>query len=163
MAGPIMRTFSVLLLVVALFGLSSVVSPRPAVKRFAQGVQPKTLLHAAAPPPAPADSLAPSAGPSAASVHTPLLHHVHVPRLLLPCPSAAAAACMAIEQLVQIVDLLCMLRLRLSDQRLTHQAYDETVALDGAHALLQLAQDVVLVLDVSALCLPNRTRGAAQC
>ena len=95
MPGPIMRTFSVLLLVVALFGSSSAVSPRPAVKRFAQGVQPKTLLHAAAPAPAPADSLAPSAGPSAASVHTPLLHHVHVPRILLPCPSAAAAACSA--------------------------------------------------------------------
>ena len=59
-----------------------------------------------------------------------------------------------IEQLVQIVDLPCMRRLRLSDQRLTHQANDQAVALDGAHALLQLEQDLVLVLDVAALCLP---------
>jgi len=56
-----MRTFSVLVLVAALFGSASAVSPRPAVKRFAQGAQPKTLLHAAAPAPAPADSLASTA------------------------------------------------------------------------------------------------------
>ena len=47
-----------------------------------------------------------------------------------------------------------MRRLRLSDQRLMHQANDQAVALDGAHALLQLAQDLVLVLDVAALRLP---------
>ena len=48
-------------------------------------------------------------------------------------------------------------RLRLSDQRLTHQADDQPVALDGAHALLQLEQDGVLVLDVAAPRLPMYT------
>eukprot|EP00964_Phaeocystis_antarctica_P028398 scaffold16014_cov62-Phaeocystis_antarctica.AAC.3 len=47
-----------------------------------------------------------------------------------------------------------MHRLHLIGQRLTHQAYDQAVALDGAHALLQLAQDLVLVLDVAVLRLP---------
>ena len=57
-----MRTFSVLVLVAALFGSASAASPRPAVQqRFAQGAAPKTLLHAAAPAPAPADSLASTA------------------------------------------------------------------------------------------------------
>eukprot|EP00964_Phaeocystis_antarctica_P047634 scaffold27570_cov43-Phaeocystis_antarctica.AAC.3 len=59
--SPIMRTFSVLVLAAALFGSASAASPRPAVKRFAQGAVPKTLLHAAAPAPAPADSLASTA------------------------------------------------------------------------------------------------------
>ena len=67
-------------------------------------------------------------------------------------------ASQVIEQLVQMVELPCMRRLRLSDQRLTHQAYDQLVALDGAHALLQLAQDGVLVLNVEALCLPVERR-----
>ena len=53
-------------------------------------------------------------------------------------------------------------RLRLSDQRLTHQADDQPVALDGAHALLQLEQDGVLVLDVAALRLSVRWRCTTQ-
>ena len=58
--------------------------------------------------------------------------------------------------MVQLVVLSCtrLRRLRLSEQRLTHQADDQPVALDGAHALLQLAQDIILVLDIAALCLP---------
>ena len=52
-----------------------------------------------------------------------------------------------------------MRRLGLGDQRLTHQAYDQAVALDGAHALLQLEQDLVLVLDVAALRLPSERGG----
>ena len=52
-----------------------------------------------------------------------------------------------------------MRRLGLGDQRLTHQAYDQVVALDGAHALLQLEQDLVLVLDVAALRLPSERGG----
>ena len=52
-------------------------------------------------------------------------------------------------------------RLRLSDQRLTHQADDQPVALDRAHALLQLVQDLVLVLDVAALRLPIGERGGS--
>ena len=59
-----------------------------------------------------------------------------------------------IEQAVQVVLLSFMHRLHLIGQRLTHQAYDQAVALVGAHALLQLEQDLVLVLDVAALCLP---------
>ena len=59
---------------------------------------------------------------------------------------------------VQVEHLPCLVSLRLIDQRLTHQADDQPVALDGAHALLQLAQDLVLVLDVAALCLPIRER-----
>ena len=55
-----------------------------------------------------------------------------------------------------------MRRLGLGDQRLTHQAYDQVVALDGAHALLQLEQDLVLVLDVAALRLPIGERGASM-
>ena len=51
-----------------------------------------------------------------------------------------------------------MRRLHFICQRLTHQAYDQLVALDGAHALLQLAQDGVLVLNVEALCLPVERR-----
>ena len=56
-----MRSFSVLVLVAALFGSASAASPRPAVRRFQQGAQPKTLLHAAAPAPAPADTLSSTA------------------------------------------------------------------------------------------------------
>ena len=58
--------------------------------------------------------------------------------------------------MVQFVVLSCtrMRRLRLSEQRLTHQAYDQPVALDGAHTLLQLEQDLVLVLDIAAFRLP---------
>ena len=44
----------------------------------------------------------------------------------------------AIEQAVQVVGLPGMRRLHLVGHRLTHQAYDQAVALDGAHALLQL-------------------------
>ena len=55
---------------------------------------------------------------------------------------------------VQVEHLPCLVGLRLIDQRLTHQADDQPVALDGAHALLQLAQDLVLVLDVAAFRLP---------
>ena len=44
--------------------------------------------------------------------------------------------------------------LRLSGQCLTHQAHDQPVALDRAHAVLELAQDLVLVLNVAALRLP---------
>lgn len=53
-----------------------------------------------------------------------------------------------------VVELPCLRRLCLSGQRLTHQVNDQPVALDGTHAMLQLAQDLVLVLDVAALCLP---------
>ena len=53
-----------------------------------------------------------------------------------------------------VVELPCLRRLCLSGQRLTHQAHDQPVALDGAHAMLQLAQDLVLVLDVAARRLP---------
>ena len=56
----------------------------------------------------------------------------------------------------------CLRRLRLSDQRLTHQADDQPVALDGAHALLQLEQDGVLVSGVAALRLPIVGMSAAQ-
>ena len=72
------------------------------------------------------------------------------------------ASLQVIEQLVQIVDLPCMRRLRLNDQRLTHQANDEAVALVGAHALLQLEQDGVLVSGVAALRLPIVGMSAAQ-
>eukprot|EP00964_Phaeocystis_antarctica_P107388 scaffold72114_cov58-Phaeocystis_antarctica.AAC.6 len=65
----------------------------------------------------------------------------------------------AIEQPVQALALPCLVSRRLSDQRLTHQAYDEAIALDGAHALLQLEQDLVLVLDVAALRLRVGERG----
>ena len=51
---------------------------------------------------------------------------------------------------VQAGHLPCLVGLRLIDQRLTHQADDQAVALVEAHALLQLAQDLVLVLDVAA-------------
>ena len=50
-------------------------------------------------------------------------------------------------------------------QRLAHQADDQPVALDGAHALahalLQLEQDLVLVLDVTALRLSIGERGGS--
>ena len=65
----------------------------------------------------------------------------------------------AIEQPVQALALPCLVSRRLSDQRLAHQAYDEAVALDGAHALLQLEQDLVLVFDVAALRLRVGKRG----
>ena len=80
------------------------------------------------------------------------LHHVH-----------DLHTSQVIEQPVQIGylpgHLPCLVSLHLIDQRLTHQSYDQPVALDGAHALFQLEQDLVLVLDVAALCLPIGERG----
>ena len=80
----------------------------------------------------------------------------------LPAPTCAPhrlQKSQVIEQLAQTLELPGMRRLGLGDQRLTHQAYDQAVALDGAHALLQLKQDLVLVLDVAALRLPSERGG----
>ena len=64
----------------------------------------------------------------------------------------------SIQQPSQVVELpcggRCLRGLRLSEQRLAHQANDQLIALDGAHALLQLVQDLVLVLDIAAFRLP---------
>ena len=84
--------------------------------------------------------------------------------LILPAPTCTPhrlQQSQVIEQVVQALGLPGMRRLGLGDQRLTHQAYDQAVALDGAHALLQLEQDLVLVLDVAALRLPDGERGGA--
>ena len=70
-----------------------------------------------------------------------------------------------IQQPCQAVELpcggRCLRGLRLSEQRLAHQANDQLIALDGAHALLQLEQDLVLVLDVAAFRLPTIEGGGS--
>ena len=78
-----------------------------------------------------------------------------------PTPRIALHTSPVIEQAVQVVLLSFMHRLHLIGQRLTHQAYDQAVALDGTHALLQLEQDLVLVLDIATLCLPIGEKGGS--
>ena len=68
----------------------------------------------------------------------------------------------AIQQPVQAGHLPCLVGLRLVDQRLMHQADDQPVALDGAHALLELEQDGLLVRGVAALRLPMYTNASER-
>ena len=65
----------------------------------------------------------------------------------------------SVPQAVQVVGLPGMRRMHLTGQCLTHQAYDQAVALVGAHTLLQFEQDGVLVFDVEALRLPVGEKG----
>ena len=68
-----------------------------------------------------------------------------------PTTEGAPSLSEAVHQLAQALELPCLRRLRLIEERLTHQADDQPVALVGAHAMLELIEDLVLVLDVAAL------------
>lgn len=86
-------------------------------------------------------------------------HHPPSPQ---PAPPGAPSLSEAVHQLAQALELPCLRRLRLIEERLTHQADDQPVALVGAHAMLELIEDLVLVLDVAALRLRIGRRGLAE-